>query len=188
MVCSVWLLSWLSKSHVLLRTVNLGIILFSSLFICLILNIDVSIYEDYSISMHYAKCVKWFHSCNETFMFSIASLFWSYLQSYTVTETQLFKIKDELPSNQCGYTKSSKYGILAILQPGTKLVQCIVLFTLFIFIYFFKKILLHFKVSVDTKFNDRFSLIVFTQKHQCYLHVNSIHYFASNCRFNTPFC
>ncbi|XP_057494467.1 uncharacterized protein LOC130779714 isoform X2 [Actinidia eriantha] len=34
------------------------------------------------------------------------------------TQTQNFKIKDELPSNQCGYTKSSKYGILAILQPG----------------------------------------------------------------------
>ncbi|XP_057494468.1 uncharacterized protein LOC130779714 isoform X3 [Actinidia eriantha] len=38
-----------------------------------------------------------------------------------IDETQNFKIKDELPSNQCGYTKSSKYGILAILQPEAQI-------------------------------------------------------------------
>ncbi|CAL5379731.1 unnamed protein product [Camellia sinensis] len=39
-------------------------------------------------------------------------------QCNTMTETQTPKIKDKLPSNQCGYAKSSKYGILAVLQPG----------------------------------------------------------------------
>jgi len=35
-----------------------------------------------------------------------------------MTETKVVEISCKLSSNQCGYPKGPKYGILAILQPG----------------------------------------------------------------------